>query len=240
MEDVKDPQYRTSDGSALRIWRDTLQNRFLSEREGRPVFDEVILVEVISPGSRDSTPTFECVRNFAPEMGRPEPRLGAKYAEYKQFIDDFVKSEIIDASLSGTPLSQWPEMTRTMVSSLKAQNIFTVDALANLPDTKLQVVGPDGRTWREKAKAYIASANGNAYATALAADLEREKANSVDLQNQVKALAEQVAALQAASTSGTAPAPAPKAAKGAAAVDLSPAKDSNPVETGIQNPPSII
>lgn len=195
MDMHSDPQYKTDDGSALRIWRDAAQNNFLTEREGRPIFDEVVYVEVISPGSGNSAPIFEVVRVLSPEMGINTPKHGVQYAQFKKYIEDFNESEKHDASLSGTPLSQWSEITRTMVASMKAQKIFTIDALASLPDSKLHVVGPDGRTWREKAKAYIENAKTNSYATSIAADLEHERQKSADLQSQVAALADQVRVL---------------------------------------------
>lgn len=195
--DVQDPQFKTLDGSALRMWRDAAKNNFLTEKYGRPIFDDVILVEVISPGSRDSSPVFELVRTFAKEMDHPEPLRGIKYDEYKDYIAQFERSEDIDASMSGTPLGQWPEMTKTFVAALRAQNIFTVDALANLPDSKLMVVGPDGRTWREKAKAYIESAKSSAYSTELAAELERQRGINADQQRQISELADQIATMQA-------------------------------------------
>jgi hypothetical protein len=211
MDALQDPQYRTTDGSALRIWKDTAQNNFLTEREGRPIFDEVIMVEVISPGSRDSTPIFEVERKFAPEMGLDQPLRGMQYAQFKDYIVQFLKDDEVDASLSGTPLSQWSEMTKTMAASLKAQNIFTVDALAQLPDSRLTVVGPDGRTWREKAKAFIENAKGNAYATELAAQLDRTKADLADSQRLQKELADKVAALENAAAGGATSAKASKA-----------------------------
>lgn len=211
MDVSNDPQYRTPDGSAIRIWKDTAKNPFLSEKHGRAIFDEVTYAEVISPGSGSSTPHFELKREFAPEMGPDTPPLrGVKYDEYKQYLDDFEKNENIDATLAGTPLKEWAEMPRTMVASLRAQSIFTVDALAALPDTKLTLVGPDGRTWREKAKAYLENAKGSAYATKLAADLERERANHEDTRNQVAALAARVEELTAKIAGGTpSPQPAP-------------------------------
>lgn len=213
-----------------------MQNNFLSEREGRALFDEVIMVEVISPGSRDSTPVFEVVRKFAPELNHnPGFIHSAQYAVYKSFIEDFEKNEDNDtSSMAGTPLSQWPEMTRVMAASLKAQNIFTVDALASLPDTKLIAVGPDGRTWREKAKAYIESAKGNAYSTALAADLERAKADLVEKDGQIKELAAQIAALQAAvgglggSTGAVTPPPLSEATQQAPEVAQQPSSGGRP------------
>lgn len=221
MDEIRDPQYKTKDGSALRIWQDPAKNPWLTEKEGRPIFDDVTYVEVISPGSRDSTPVFEVRRIFAAEAGRTEPHYGVKWPEYKEFIEDFDKKEANDATLSGTPLSEWSEMSRTMGASLRAQSIFTVDALANLPDTKLNIVGPDGRTWREKAKAYISNASNGAFATQLAAELERTKADNTDLQAQVAQLASTVAALQAAQ-GGATPALTPPTADPFAAVEHEP------------------
>jgi hypothetical protein len=197
MDQHSDPQYKTDDGSALRIWRDAAINNFLTEREGRPIYDEVVYVEVISPGSGNSTPIFEAIRYLAPEAKQKEPLYRVKYPDFKKYIEDFDASEKHDASLSGTPLSQWSEMNRSMVASLKAQKIFTVDALANLPDGKLNVIGPDGRTWREKAKAYLESSKSDAYATALAADLEKARQDNADLQAQLKEMADRVTALEA-------------------------------------------
>jgi hypothetical protein len=207
MDILQDPQYKTQDGAALRIWRDAAQNKFLSEAHGRALYDEVIYCEVITPGSKDSTPVFELERTFCAEANHPEPKFGQKYAEYKQFVDDFKKSEEIDSSLAGTPLAQWPEMNRSLVASLKAQGVFTVDALSALPDTKLHIVGPDGRTWREKAKAYIENAKGNAYATELAGRVETlETALAAGAQRE-KALADRVQELETSAASGATPTP---------------------------------
>lgn len=201
--DVQDPQFKTPDGSAVRIWRDTAKNNFLSESLGRPVFDEAIYAEVISPGSRDSAPVFELVRVFAPEMNHPLPMYGMKYEELKGYVADFEKTEDHDGSLAGTPLSQWAEIPRTLAATLKANNIFTVEALSSLPDTRLTAVGPDGRTWREKAKAYVENSKSAAYATSLAAELQRTKDDLAGELERSKALSERVTALEAAASGQT-------------------------------------
>lgn len=203
MQEVTEPQYRTPDGAALRMWRDAAPNKYQSERLGRALFDEVLLCEVITPGSKDSTPVFELERVFCAEMGHPEPLRGMKYAEYEQYIKDFQsQDDAKDTSLAGTPLSQWREMTRTMVASLKAASIFTLEALAHLPDTKLNVVGPDGRTWREKAKAYLASATGNSVATALAGEIEVLRNDIVAGQQREQAMAARIQELESTARSG--------------------------------------
>lgn len=214
MNILTDPQYRTQDGSALRIWRDTAQNNFLSEREGRPIFDEVIYAEVISPGSRDSTPTFELERIFAKEMGRDAPKYGAKYNELREFVEHFKRDEKQNPTLSGTPLDQWPEMNRSLIAQLRAQGVFTVDALAELSDTKLLIVGPDGRAWREKAKAYVENAKNGAFATELAARVDQMQTELEAGKQREAAMAARIQELETASANvGTAlNAPQPVAA----------------------------
>lgn len=212
-----DPQYRTGDGSAVRIWKDTAKNNFLSEREGRAIFDEVIYVEVIAPGSKGSTPVFEVERVFAEEMNHPQPLRGIQYDQFKDMIEVFKKNDEIDAKMTGTPLTEWPEISRTMAASLREAAIYSVEALASLPDEKLSVVGPDGRTWRTKAEAYLAAAKDSGYATAIAAENERLKAELDATKSQIADLAAQIEALskaQAAAPAEPATPPAAPAAKG--------------------------
>lgn len=200
-----DPQYKTEDGSALRIWRDTAKNNFHSEKAGRPVFDEVIYVEVISPGSPSSIPVFEVKRFFCKEADM-EPKKSSKYEQFARFIEAFEAGDNSDQSLSGTPLKEWAEISRSMAASLQASQIYTVDALANLPDTALIKVGPDGRTWREKAKAYLETAKNSGYATALAADVQNLRDQLEARTTELLAMATRVQELEAAQ-SGASPLP---------------------------------
>lgn len=204
MNMLQDPQYKSPDGAALRIWRDAAPNRFLTEKLGRQVFDEVIYVEVIAPGSGNSTPVFEVERNFDENMAHPEPLLGPKYEELKQFIELFKQSEkgVGIGAMAGTPLEQWSEMNRSLIATLKAQGIFTVDALSVLPDGKLSVVGPDGRAWREKAKAFLENAKDGAYATGLAAEVENLKTTIAAGQAREKELADLVQKFQKQAAAG--------------------------------------
>jgi hypothetical protein len=191
-----DPQYRTGDGSALRIWRDATKNTYQSEQQGRPVFDDVTYVEVITPGSRGSTPVFEVKRFLEADKERKDPLLGSHYEQFKEFVEDFEKGEEADKTLVGTPLKEWPEISRTLAAALRAANIYSVDALAELPDEKLSSVGPDGRTWRTKAQAFLAAAKDSSVATMYAAQVEDMRIALADRDDQVKALAAQIDELQ--------------------------------------------
>jgi hypothetical protein len=193
-----DPQYTTPEGSALRIWRDSARNNYLSEQHGRPIFDEVVYVEDITPGFSGSIPVFEVKRVLAPEAETSEPMYGMQYERYKSYIKDFESGTDIDNKLTGTPLKEWPEISRSLAASLNASKIFSVEALAEISDTRLSAIGPDGRSWREKAKAWLAVAKDASYATKIAADLEHMRNDLTARDTEIKRLSAQIEALQAA------------------------------------------
>lgn len=224
-----EPQYRTDDGSAVRVWRDPVKNNFLSEREGRPIYDDALYVEIITPGQKNATASYEIERVYAPEAGMPTYRH-PKYAELSEILEAFKRNDEGGASLAGTPLKEWPEISRSMAASLRDGGVFTVEALAALPDTRIGVVGPDGRTWRTKAQVWLESVKDAGRATALAAELERQKLDNGQLQEQVRQLAAQVATLTAKSGS-----PAPQTALPATQVAQAPSQAS----TGLGAPPSL-
>lgn len=204
-----EPQYRTEDGSALRIYREAVQNNYVSEQLGRPVYDEAIFVEVISPGSRGSVPIFEVERTCVDEHGMvPEgamPKVNRmQYDKYAKFIEDF-KSNDSDASLAGTPLQEWPELGVSLIATLKAASIFTVEALANISDNRLTVIGPDGRSWRTKAQAFLDASKGSAAATALAAENEQLRARLTEQEEATQLLAQRLNELENANASTSLP-----------------------------------
>lgn len=195
---MDDPQYKTDDGSALRIWSDAIQNNFQTEQHGRPIFDEVIFVEVICPGSTNSIPTFEVERRYCKEAGIGTPSRTSHYERFAKFIEDFKSTEEANKDLTGTPITEWSEVSKSLAASMRAQKIYTVEALAALPDGELSKVGPDGRTWRAKAQAWLEASKDSAAVTRLAAE-------NVLLKDQVAALQADLSAL-AARVGGEAPA----------------------------------
>lgn len=198
---MDEPNYSAGpDGTLLRIYRDTAQNPFQTEQRGIPTFDEVIMVEVITPGATGSSPVHEVERVFFDK--NVPPRRGARYEAYASQIEDFKKREGDEAGAAGTPLKEWPEISRSLAATLRAQNIFTVEALAGVADSRLNAIGPEGRVWREKARAYIEQTKEAGAATRYAAENERlrmaledQQALLANQQRTLETLTAQIAAL---------------------------------------------
>jgi hypothetical protein len=203
-----DPQiFMASDKTALRFFYEATKNNFLSEQNGRAIYDNVMYVEVMTPGSKESAPTLEVEREFNNLSTNPTQVNEQVYERYRSQIESF-KANSSEGQLDGTPITQWPHIDAGLAATLRAANIFTVEQLAQLPDANLGIVGIGGHTLRERARAFInnASFGGN---TELLAKLE-------EMQRTIDAQTAQIAALQnvqvdtvAVQTVATAETPAP-------------------------------
>jgi hypothetical protein len=200
-----DGLYKSKDGAALRFFEEPRQNNAASEKCGRPIFDQCLLVEVITPGQRESAPVFELERVFAEETGIGTPRRSAKYVEYAEQIKAYRDgSESVE--MRGTPLKAWPPITSGMAASCAHAGIYTVEALAALPDSRFSALGPGARSLVDRAKVFLDAAAGNAPTEALAAENAQLRTDNERLTNDVQALSQRLTALEKA-------APAPKVEK---------------------------
>lgn len=170
-----------SGGAFARFFLDDVQDELATAREGRPIFKSLERVEIILPGNPHARP----VHNVTDEH---KARWPEQYAAFKQGRD-----LVID----GTPLEQWPVLTRGMVLELKALEIHTVEQVAELSDVSLQRVGKGAFNLRERAKAYLDDAQAGALVEDLNRKLEAALSANAALQNQVTELGGITQSLQA-------------------------------------------
>jgi hypothetical protein len=205
------------DGTLLRFHYDSSKNESASNGEGRPIFDTVLLVDVITPGQKSSTPTFEVERVWSLQSLQHMDGLTGSFKRshhYKKFedqIERFKRQDIPD--MGGTPLKSWPRVDRGTIATLMAINIYTVEQLANVADTALDRIGMGARDLREQARSFLSVAEGTADISAFTAkisDLEvenRRLTEALALSNrQASDLQKQLAVYEAAKTL-VAPAP---------------------------------
>lgn len=215
--DGTDQLYQGPDGTALRFFERPTKNNFQSEKHGRPIFDTSLIVEVMVPGSRESTPEFEVERVYCDEAGKDASgnRLverSPKYVQYAAQIDAYKAQNGVGLA-QGTPISQWPNVDTGTAATLKAAGIFTVEMLAGVQDGHLNNLGMGGRVLRDQAQAFLNSrqfgvptAQLSAETTHLREQVERLTAENNDLNTR---LASALAELGSARTGQPAPAPAP-------------------------------
>jgi hypothetical protein len=159
-----------------------------SKDQGRPIYDDVEVVEVRFAGDRQRVGVFPA-HAFAghrvnDEGYEEEITYAQKYSDqYRRFKD---KHQQI---AEGTPVDELAFLTAAKRSELKALNILTAEALAALDGRELQALGMGGRQLKDQAAAYLKAANGTAEVTKLAAD-------NVALQAQLNEMRQEVAQIR--------------------------------------------
>lgn len=154
---------------SVRFFLHPVMDQIKSEESGRPIFVEKEYIEIVVPGDKDNT---VC----RPVRGLPIPdaqRFSRQYQAFKSGLEQ---------SVVGTPLTQWPGITRGQVEELRYFKVTTVEQLAEMPDTAAQNFA-GLVTLRNAAKVYLERAAGNAVDVKLQAALAEKD-------NQIAALSE--------------------------------------------------
>lgn len=155
----------------------TIPNEAKSLKEGRPIFDEMEVVEIRFPGDRNRISVFP-----ADAPSASEADSGLTYAQrFAKQYEQFKSSKT--QTMSGTPLSEVPFLTEAKRAELKAQNVYTAEQLASLDGTPLKQLGMGGRELKNQATAYLQSAKEAAEPTAMAAEIEDLKARLAQYEN---------------------------------------------------------
>ena len=162
-----------------------VENPLKTMEAGRPIFDDVEHCFITAPGSHDIK-VFPA-NTFARWVGTPfgGGQVKQSYAErfshqYRQF-----KAHVAQTK-SGTPLDHAPFLSEARRAELKAQNVYTVEALADIEGNELKNLGPGGRDMKNKALEYINESKLAAPTKQMLAELEALRARNAVLEEDVQ------------------------------------------------------
>lgn len=94
------------------------------------------------------------------------------------------KLKRVELHIEGTPLKNWPMIPAIRIAEFNAVGIFSVENLSVVADSNLGRL-VDGRVWREKAIAWLASAKDNGAAAKYAAENERMRNDMSEMQKKI-------------------------------------------------------
>lgn len=146
---------------AVRLYKAPIRNEEKSVQEGRPIFDDTLMIEIRVRGDRN---------NVVQRPVRPEDKV-----RFREAFLGFERGE--QQGGSGTPLAQWPLMSASQVEELKYLGFHTVENIADAHDGVLGKF-PGLRSLQEKAKLFLEHAKGGA-------PMERLLKENTDLKSQV-------------------------------------------------------
>ena len=137
---------------AVQFYKKSVKQEDASNEAGRPIFKEFDFVRIMIPGDNLTE-----IDTYAQESHKNRfPRQWAHYQNQVSNHQDIV----------GTPLEQWPQVTRSQAEELRGLKFHTVESIADCSDQQLQrigmVAGMSPHNFREKAKAFLNLANTSA------------------------------------------------------------------------------
>lgn len=170
-----------TDGALITVFYfESVRQGAESDKAGRNIYKDVPYIWIRFAGDK----TREIKRPVRKGMG-PNGEL----PDAERFPAQWRAFELQGAEVhEGTPLEQWPQISRSTALNLKGANIFTVENLAAVPDSVLHNLGTGAREMRDKAIAWLKSAqdssvlmNAQAENQKLRDDIEMLKAQMLEL-----------------------------------------------------------
>lgn len=142
-----------------------------SSKEGRPIFKDEVYITIMIPGERDFVHRQAWEKDYE--------RFPQQYAAFKNKQNQ--------DTASGTPLKVIPWLTNSQIKELEYFNCFTVEQLANMPDSTAQKFLQVNKL-KQQAKDYLEAAKGAAPLVAMREELTKRDTEIEVLQRQVKEL----------------------------------------------------
>jgi hypothetical protein len=176
---------------AVQFYKKSVKQDIASDEAGRPIFKEFDFVRIMIPGDNLTE-----IDTYAQESHKQ--RFPRQWAHYQNQVANH--QDII-----GTPLDQWPQVTRSQAEELRGLKFHTVEAIAECSDQQLQrigmVAGMSPHNFRLKAKAFLNLANDSAEVAHREAEMQALKEENAKIKSETEAklaaMQEQVSALLA-------------------------------------------
>ena len=177
---------------AVQFYKKSVKQDIASDEAGRPIFKEFDFVRIMIPGDNLTE-----IDTYAQESHKQ--RFPRQWAHYQNQVANH--QDII-----GTPLDQWPQVTRSQADELRGLKFHTVESIADCSDQQLQrigmVAGMSPHNFRLKAKAFLNLASDSAEVAQREAELAQVKEENAKIKAEtdakLAAMQEQMSALLAA------------------------------------------
>lgn len=161
-----------------RFYRGTKRDNFHSQESGVPKDIAVDYVEIMQFGERDST-----IHEVGPRDRARWPQLWAAYQQDREQIQD------------GTPLELLFPKEPEAVTTLKANHIHTIEALAATPDSTMHI--PFVAEHKKRAQTFIDGVLGKGQKFhALESELTEEKRKRREQDDLIKAMQDRILTLE--------------------------------------------
>jgi hypothetical protein len=137
----------------VRFYKKAVKQEDASNEAGRPIYKEFDFVHICVAGD-----TLTEIDTYA--LDQHKNRFPIHWAKYQNQLG------ADDQGYEGTPLTEWPLVSKSQAEELRAMKFYTVEAVANASDQQLQRIGMAAGmspyAFRDKAKAFLNLATASA------------------------------------------------------------------------------
>lgn len=130
------------DGVFATFYDDWIKNERESQKKGYAVGQDCLMIRIQIPNSTDCS---------------PRPAQEADKQRFPKSWQAYVTGK--EPEESGFPLNQWPQLTVAELKILQANNLKTVEQLAEVADGNLHRLGHNGQNLKVAAQKFLASRN---------------------------------------------------------------------------------
>jgi hypothetical protein len=149
----------------VRFYKKSVQQEQESIEAGRPIFKEFDFVHICVAGD-----TLTEIDTYA--LNSHKQRFPIQWANYMNRVGAH------DEEVVGTPLSEWPLVSKSQAEEMRAMKFHTVESIANASDQQLQrmgmAAGMSPYAFRDKARAFL-----NLATTAAETDKREQEINAL-------------------------------------------------------------
>jgi hypothetical protein len=130
----------------VRFYKRPVQQEQETLEAGRPIYKEFDFVHICVAGD-----TLTEIDTYA--LSSHKQRFPIQWANYQNRLGSD------DQQVVGTPVSEWPLVSKSQAEELRAMKFYTVESIANASDQQLQrmgmAAGMSPYAFRDKAKSYL-------------------------------------------------------------------------------------
>ena len=169
-------KYGDDSGLYVEFTVEAVEDKAESVKQGRTIFKDKEYITINIIGDKN-TVRKRPVKLVGDNHSAADPERWPR--QWQAFKNQQVQTQ------EGTPITEWPMITKSDAASFKAMNIHTVDALANLGENNLNWMG--ARSMRDKARAWIEQAKSGQGISQLQDENDKLRSDIEALKNQMDA-----------------------------------------------------
>jgi len=180
--DLQNPEFSgaSNPDSLLHVvfYSKPVYQEFASKEAGSPIFKDMDFVRIHTPGNQ-----LNVIDRIA--VDDDKKRFPLHWARYKEIRGD-------GESIVGTPVSEWPLLSRAQAEILRGMKFFSVEQIAGASDEAMSRIGMNvgfsAADLQNKAKAFLRIAKDSAAAEKQDAELKKRDTEIAEMKEQIARL----------------------------------------------------